>query len=106
MGFQQLDTVSSIEVMASPSLDSPALNTQNSVDAADTVDSIIQSRNTESEDDAVFGEIPEVEKRAGSLLQSDEVLRILRLPARHRSEEDVMMLADMMSKYALLPASN
>jgi hypothetical protein len=102
MSFQQLDTVGSMQVMAAPSLDVPVSIGQDSVDLADTVDYIIQNQ---PEHDVVCGKFAERKKSPGSLLQLDEVLRILRLPAKHRSVEDVMMLADMMSKYAL-PANN
>ena len=91
MSVHHLDNVASID--STPSLPVPI--SQDSVDPTETIDSIIQQ-----DLDVVFGKFADTasNRSPGSLLQQDEVRRILLLPANQRAPEDIMIVSEVMSK--------
>lgn len=98
MSLHHLDHVASID--STPSLPVPI--SQNSVDPAETVDSIIQQ-----DLEVIYGNLadPACNRSAGSLLQQDEIRRILMLPPGQRAPEDIMMVTEVMSRYVLWQAT-
>lgn len=72
---------------------------ESSGDPTDTVDTVIQHQ---PEDDLIHGRFAPAQRaqKAGSLLQQDDIVRILHLPAIERTPEDIMMLAETISRCA------